>query len=79
MDNTKAKRRNRGPRSSSLRYSGWRPPLVSSEIALLVSAIGDRAELSGQSARAILEAALLAYATAEEKAKAGIEKPNLRT
>lgn len=53
---------------SALRRTGWRPPLVSSEIAGVLDAI---AQARGMNKRDIVEQALLAYATAEELDAAG--------
>ena len=66
------KKKGRKPSSRSVRWSGWRAPLLAGEYALLVDAIGQRQEYRGLSPRAIVEAALQAYATAEEKDKAGM-------
>jgi hypothetical protein len=59
-------RRNRAKNADSVRYSGWRPPLIAGWFLELVTVIGQRKEFKGLKIRAVVEAALLAFATEEE-------------
>lgn len=74
MEMEEVKRRRTGPGRSpkSIRNSGWRAPLLPKEFAQLTSLIGQRKEYQGQSLRVVVQAALMAHATPEEKAKAGL-------
>lgn len=53
----------------AIRRTGWRPPLLPGSYEDLVFTIIGRPEFEGQPTRAVVEAALKAYATAEELAQ----------
>ena len=57
----------------SLRYSGWRPPLLPGAYQDLVFTILGRPEFEGEPTRAVLEAALVAFASPEELVGVGLE------
>lgn len=61
----------------ALRREGWRPPLIPGSYQDLVFVILGRPEFKGQPTRAVVEAALKAYATAEELSQVDLpeEKP----
>jgi hypothetical protein len=54
---------------AAIRRTGWRPPLLPGPYQDLVFTIIGRPEFEGQPTRAVVEAALRAYATAEELAQ----------
>ena len=53
----------------ALRRTGWRGPLLPGWYQDLAGVILSRPEFKGEKFRAVLEAALLAYATPEERAQ----------
>lgn len=57
------------PNPNALRTSGWRPPLVRGCFQDLLLTIAARPEYQGVSTRQILEDAIAAYATEEERSQ----------
>lgn len=66
--------RNRPTNPKSIRYSGWRLPMVRAEYAILMNLLAQRPEHQGHSMREIAEAAIKAYATADELERSGLDK-----
>jgi hypothetical protein len=60
------RKRNRARNADSVRYSGWRPPLIAGWFLELTTVICRREEFEGLKIRAVVEAALLAFATEDE-------------
>lgn len=67
----------RGPqrREGALRRTGWRPPVIAGAYQDLVFTIFHRPEFEGASTRAVIEAALRAFATPEEIDQVDLDPP----
>jgi hypothetical protein len=65
----------RGPQQQegALRRTGWRPPILPGQYQDLVFKIFERPEFAKAGTRDVMEAALKAFATAEELKDSGVE------